>query len=73
MRFAPFPTINSVFSNAVELRLLSRKVFEFHMENRNTMTSRDVASELSNSNEEREPRQGGTARTPPAGGPESRR
>jgi hypothetical protein len=36
------------------------------MENRSPMTRREVASELPNSNEEREHLQGGTPRTLPA-------
>jgi hypothetical protein len=51
MRFAPFPTINSIISNAAEIRLQSRHVVGVHMENRTTMTRRDWASELPLSNE----------------------
>jgi hypothetical protein len=45
MRFAPFPTINSVSSNAAVLRV------QFPMENRLQMTRRDGASYLPNLNE----------------------
>jgi hypothetical protein len=44
MRFAHFPTINSVLSNADELRLQSRHVVGFPMEKRYPMTERDVVS-----------------------------
>jgi hypothetical protein len=69
MRFAPFPTINSVLSNAAEHRLQSRHVFGAPMENRTAMTTREGASELPQSNEGCDPPQGGTLRTPPARGP----
>jgi hypothetical protein len=69
MRFAPFPTINSVFSNVAELRRKSLNVISVPMENRPTMTRRDVASDLPNSKEECESHHGGTPRTPPARGP----
>jgi hypothetical protein len=46
MRFAPFRTINSVLSNAAEIRLQSHHVFGGPMENRHPMTRRDGASEL---------------------------
>jgi hypothetical protein len=45
MRFADFPTINSVLSKEAELRRQSRHVFGVPMQNRPTMTRRDVASE----------------------------
>jgi hypothetical protein len=51
MRFAPFPTINSVLSNAVEHRLQSCHVVGVPMEKRSPMTERDVASEHPNLNE----------------------
>jgi hypothetical protein len=70
MRFAPFPTINSVLSNAAEIRLQSRQVFGAPMENRTAMTTLEGASELLQSNEGCDPPQGGTLRTPPARGPE---
>jgi hypothetical protein len=41
MRFAPFPTINSVLSNAAELRRQSRHVVGVRVENRPPMTRRD--------------------------------
>jgi hypothetical protein len=44
--FADFPTINSVPSNAAELRLQSRQVVGFPMEIRLPMTRRELASEL---------------------------
>jgi hypothetical protein len=69
MRFAPFPTINSVSSNATELRRLSRNVVGFPMENGLTMQMSEVASKPSNSNEECEQPQGCTPRKPPARGP----
>jgi hypothetical protein len=47
-RFAPFPTLSSVSSNAAELRLQSHHVVGSPMENRPPMTRRDGASELSN-------------------------
>jgi hypothetical protein len=37
MRFAHFPTFNSVLSNAAELRLHSHHVVRFPMENRPSM------------------------------------
>jgi hypothetical protein len=46
MRFAHFTTINSVLSNAPELRLQSRHVVGVPMENRPPMTRRDGASEV---------------------------
>jgi hypothetical protein len=61
MRFAYFPNINSVLSNAADLRLYSLNEFGVPMGNRPRMTRRDVASEL--------PTQGGKPRTPPARGP----
>jgi hypothetical protein len=48
MRFAHFPTINSVLSNAADLRLQSHHVVGVPMENRPLMTRRDGASELPN-------------------------
>jgi hypothetical protein len=66
MRFAPFPTINSVFSNAAALRLQSRRVVGVPMEILTPMTERDVALEHPNLNEGCEHTQGGTPRTPPA-------
>jgi hypothetical protein len=50
-RFATFRTINSVHSNAAELRLQSRHVFGVHIENRPSMTRRDGPSEHQHSNE----------------------
>jgi hypothetical protein len=47
-RFAQFPAINSVSSNAAELRLQSHHVVGFPMENRTPMTRRDLASDLPN-------------------------
>jgi hypothetical protein len=69
MRFAHFPTINSVLSNAAELTWHSGLVFGVPMENRNPMTRRDGASELPQSNEGCYLPQCGTLRTPPARGP----
>jgi hypothetical protein len=46
MWFAPFPTINSVLSNAAEFRRKSRHVFGDFMEHRTPMTTGDGASEL---------------------------
>jgi hypothetical protein len=66
MRFAHFPTINSVFSNAAVLRQLSRHVVGFPMENGHPMTRREVVSELPHSNEGCDPPQGGAPLTPPA-------
>jgi hypothetical protein len=51
IRFAPFPTINSVLSNAAELRLQTRHVVGYHKEKPSIMTERDVASEIPNLNE----------------------
>jgi hypothetical protein len=65
MRFAPFLNINSVLSNAAELRRKSRQVFEVPVENRTAMTTRDWESELLQSNEGFDPPQGVTLRTPP--------
>jgi hypothetical protein len=67
--FTPFPTINSVLSNAAELRLLSHHVVGVPVENGPPMTRRDEASELPNLNEGCEPPQGGPPRTPNARGP----
>jgi hypothetical protein len=69
MRFAPFPTINSVLSNGFQLRLHSHNVVGIHMENRPPMTERDVAPEHPNLNERCDPANGGTLLTPPARGP----
>jgi hypothetical protein len=69
LRFAHFPTINSVLFNAAELRMQSDHIVGDAMENRPPMTTRDVASEIPNLNEGCEPTQGGTPRTPPARGP----
>jgi hypothetical protein len=68
-RFTHFPTINSVLSNAAELRLQSHHVVGVPMENRHPMTRRDGASELPHSNEGCDQSQGGTPRTPKARGP----
>jgi hypothetical protein len=68
MRFAHFPTTNSVLSNAAELRRQSRHVLGVPMEKRSPMTECDVASEHPNLIEGCEPPQGGTPRTPPARG-----
>jgi hypothetical protein len=51
MRFAHFPTINFVLSNAAELRLQSNHVVGVPVKNRTQMTRRDLASELPNLNE----------------------
>jgi hypothetical protein len=69
MRFAAFPTINSVISNAAELRLQSCHVVGVPMEIRSPMRERDVASEHPNLNVVCEPPQDGTLRTPRARGP----
>jgi hypothetical protein len=66
MRFAHLTTINSVLSNAADLRLHSHHVVGFPMGNRSHMTRRDGASVLPNLNEGCEPPQGGTPRTPQA-------
>jgi hypothetical protein len=68
LRFAHLPTINYALSNAAEPRRHSRHVFGVPMENRTSMTARDVASELPESNEGCDPPQGGTLCTPPAKG-----
>jgi hypothetical protein len=68
LRFAPFPTMNSVLSNAADLTRPSRHVVGVPMKKRSPMTERDVAFEHPNLNEGREPPQGGTPRTPPARG-----
>jgi hypothetical protein len=68
-RFTHFPTINSVLSNAAELRRQSLHVVGVPIEKRSPMTERDVASRHPNLNEGCEPPQGGTHRTPPARGP----
>jgi hypothetical protein len=67
-RFATFPTINSVHSNAAELRLQSRHVVRFCMKKRPPMTRRDGASEFPHSNEGCKSTQCGTPRTTPARG-----
>jgi hypothetical protein len=46
MRFAHFPAISSVLSNAPELRLHSRHVVGVPMDNRTPMTKRVGASEV---------------------------
>jgi hypothetical protein len=48
MRFEHFRTINSVLSNAADLRLHSHHIFGVLMENRPPMTRRDGASEHPN-------------------------
>jgi hypothetical protein len=48
-RFAHFPNINSFHSNAAELRLQSRHVVGVRIDNRLSMSRRDVASELQES------------------------
>jgi hypothetical protein len=68
MRFAKFPTINSVMSNAGELRQQSCHVVGFSMEKRRPMSRRDGASEFPHSNEGCKPTQWGTPRTPTARG-----
>jgi hypothetical protein len=67
--FAPFPTINSVSSNAAEFRLQSLHVVVFPMENRTTITRRDRRSALPDLNEGCDTPQGITIRTPHARGP----
>jgi hypothetical protein len=69
IRFAPFPTIYSVFSNAAELRQHSRHVFGFPMENRTPMTTHDKASVLPHSKEDCDLPQGRTLRITGARGP----
>jgi hypothetical protein len=69
MRFARFPTINPVLSNAGELRRQSRHVVMFSMEKRPPMTRRDRASEFPLSYEWCKLTQCGTTRTPPDRGP----
>jgi hypothetical protein len=51
MRFAQFPTINSIVSNTADLRLHSRHLVGVPMENRPPMTRLDGASELPHSSE----------------------
>jgi hypothetical protein len=70
MRFAVYPTINSVLSNVSELRRQSRHVFAVPMGNRPPMTCLDVSSEHTNLNECCENSPGGTPCTPPSRGPE---
>jgi hypothetical protein len=55
MRFALFPTINSVLSNAAVHRLQSHHVVGVPIVNRSLMARRDGASELPNLNEWCEP------------------
>jgi hypothetical protein len=62
--FAPFPTMNSVHSNAADLRLQSRQVFGLPIEKRTTIKTRDEASELLHSNDVCDPPQGLTPITP---------
>jgi hypothetical protein len=69
MRFAHFPTINSILSNAPDFRLQSRHVVRVPMGNRRPMNRRDRASSLSQSNEGCDQSQGGMPRTPTARGP----
>jgi hypothetical protein len=69
MRFATFPTINSIISNASDLRLQSHHIVGNPIGNRRLMTRRDGASELPNLNEWFEQPQGGQPRTPQARGP----
>jgi hypothetical protein len=66
MRFADFPSLNSVLSNANELRRQSRQVFGVPMENRPKMTRSNVATEHPILNEWCEHSPGCTPRTPPA-------
>jgi hypothetical protein len=66
MRFATFPTINSVISNASDLRQQSHDLVVLPKENRSPMTGRDRASELPNLNECFYEHQGGQPRTPQA-------
>jgi hypothetical protein len=68
MRFANFPIINSVLSNASDLILQSHHVVGGPMGNRLPMTGFDRASELPNLNEWFEQPQGGQPRTPQARG-----
>jgi hypothetical protein len=72
MRFAHFPTISSVLSNADDLRRQSRHVGGVPMENRPPMTRRDGASELPNLNEGCELPHAVQPRTPQARGRQSR-
>jgi hypothetical protein len=65
MWFEHFPSINSILSNAAELRLQTRHVVGVPMEKPAHMTERDVESEIPNLNEGCELPQGGTPRTPP--------
>jgi hypothetical protein len=69
MRFAHFPTINSILSNGAELRLQSIHVVGCPVENRTPMTRRNGASELPHSNEGYDQSQGVTHRTQTARGP----
>jgi hypothetical protein len=69
MRFALFPTFNSVLHNAAELRLQSHQVVGFRKENRPPMTRSDGSSELLKLIQGCEMPQGGTRRTPQARGP----
>jgi hypothetical protein len=69
MRFARFPTINSVLANAGVLRREERHVVVFSMENRPKMTRRDGASDVPLSNERCKPNQCGAPRTQTSRGP----
>jgi hypothetical protein len=69
LRFAPFPTNNSVLSNVGELRRQSRHVVMFSVKKRPPMTRRDGASEFPHSNERCKSTQCGMPRTPTARGP----
>jgi hypothetical protein len=69
MRFAPISTINSILSNAAELRLQSLHIGGVPMENRAPMARREWAYELPHSNEGCDQSQGGKTRTPTARGP----
>jgi hypothetical protein len=72
MHFAYYTTINSVISNAAELRLHSRHVVGVAIENLTPMTRRDVAPEHPILNELCEHSPGCTHRTPPARWPQWR-
>jgi hypothetical protein len=71
MRFATFPTINSIRSIAAEFRLQFRHVVVVPMENRTSMSRRDCASELLHLNAVCDQSKGGTTRTPRAEGRQS--
>jgi hypothetical protein len=66
MRYAPFPTINLVQSNAGKLRRQSHKVVGISMEKPPPMTGRHGASEFPHSNEGCKLTNCGLPRTPPA-------